>query len=58
MRQAIHKSTGMLLAIKIYEKYKLSDNNRKKSVAKEIAYLSKLHHTNLPTLHDVIDSPC
>jgi len=32
VKQAIHCATGMLTAIKIYDKYKLQNTTRKKSV--------------------------
>ena len=57
VKQAIHRATGMLTAIKIYDKCKLENQTRKKSVMKEIFILKKLQHSNLPQLHDVIDSP-
>lgn len=57
VKQAIHRATGMLTAIKIYDKYKLSDMSRKKSVMREIFILKRLQHAALPVLHDVIDSP-
>lgn len=42
VKQAIHKPTGMLTAIKIYEKFKLNDPQRKKALIKEINVLKKL----------------
>ena len=47
----------MLLAIKIYDKFKLSEPSRKKSVIREVQILKKLQHSSLPSLYDVIDSP-
>lgn len=47
----------MLTAIKIYDKVKLSDQSRKKSVLREITILKKLQNPALPILYDVIDSP-
>jgi MAP/microtubule affinity-regulating kinase len=47
----------MLLAIKIYDKFKLSEPSRKKSVIREVQILKKLQHSSLPALYDVIDSP-
>jgi serine/threonine protein kinase len=47
----------MLTAIKIYDKVKLTDQTRKRSVLREVTALKKLDHKNLPTLYDVIDSP-
>ena len=42
VKQAVHRATGMLLAIKIYDKFKLSDPSRKKSVIREVQILKKL----------------
>ena len=42
--------------IKIYEKFKLVEQSRKKSVIREILVLKKMQHTNILQLFDVIDS--
>jgi len=47
----------MVLAIKVYEKFKLMENSRKKSVIREIQVLKKLEHRNIIALYDVIDTP-
>lgn len=47
----------MVLAIKVYEKYKLMELQRKKSVIREINALRKLNHSNIMKLYDVIDTP-
>lgn len=47
----------MVLAIKVYEKYKLMELQRKKSVIREINALRKLNHPNIMKLYDVIDTP-
>ena len=58
VKQAIHKHTGLLTAIKIYDKQKLDRSaTHKKAVLKEITILKKIEHKNLPRLYDVIDSP-
>lgn len=36
VKQAVHKKSGLLAAIKIYDKYKLSDVTRRKAVLREI----------------------
>lgn len=36
VKQLTHKATGLLLAVKIYEKYTLMNATRKKSVVREI----------------------
>jgi serine/threonine protein kinase len=57
VKEAHHKATGQSLAIKIYDKYKLLDIQRKKSVIREIKILKKLEHDNIVTLYDAIDTP-
>lgn len=47
----------MVLAIKVYEKFKLMELQRKKSVIREINSLRKLNHSNVMKLFDVIDTP-
>lgn len=47
----------MILAIKVYEKFKLMEAQRKKSVIREINVLKKLQHPNIMALYDVIDTP-
>ena len=47
-----------MLAIKVYEKFKLLDLSKKKAVIKEIQALKKLQgHSNIIKLYDVIDTP-
>ena len=58
VKLATHKPTGMILAIKVYEKFKLNEQGqRKTSVKREINALKKLQHENVMRLYDVIDSP-
>jgi serine/threonine protein kinase len=57
VKEAVHKTTGLVLAIKIYEKYKLMDAAKKKSVVREVSALTKLNHPNIMQLHDVIETP-
>jgi serine/threonine protein kinase len=42
VKQAIHLATGMLAAIKIYDKCKISEGSRKKSIQREIQILKVL----------------
>jgi len=42
VKELIHKETGMKLAIKIYDKFKLLDIQRRKNVAREIRILKHL----------------
>jgi len=57
VKEAYHKHTGQVLAIKVYDKYKLLDVQRKKSVIREIKILKKIQHENIATLYDAIDTP-
>ena len=52
-KQATHKESGMVVAIKIYDKFKLSSNQQvKKSVGREIKLLSILSGTQKPRKED------
>jgi serine/threonine protein kinase len=44
VKEAIHKPTGEKVAIKVYDRFKLMDIQRKKSALREIKILSKLSH--------------
>lgn len=56
MRIGIHKPTNKKVAIKIYEKYKLLDPQRRKSVRREIKLMEKLNHPNIIKLYEAIDT--
>lgn len=43
--------------MKIYEKYKLTDQARKKSVSREIAIMKKLKHDNIVKMHTSFENP-
>jgi serine/threonine protein kinase len=46
VKQATHKQSNMIVAIKIYDKFKLSSNQQvKKSVSREIRLLALLSNT-------------
>ena len=51
-----HKKTGNLLAAKIYDKFKLIDENRKKSLKAEIRIMRKLKHNRVCRLYEVMDT--
>jgi serine/threonine protein kinase len=57
VKQAVHKPSGIRVAIKIYEKFKLMDPAKKSSVKREIQILKKLDHSNIVKLFEVIDTP-
>ena len=55
VKQAIHKPTNKEYAIKIYEKIKLLDIQKKNSVKREIAILASIDHPSLIKIYEVID---
>ena len=44
------------MAVKVYDKYKLTDEQRKRSVIKEIKLLKRMQHENIVALYDAIDT--
>jgi MAP/microtubule affinity-regulating kinase len=56
VRSAIKKSNSSKYAIKTYEKSKLLDPHRKRSVQREIEILGMLRHQNIVKLFEVIDT--
>lgn len=56
MRLAIHKATGKKVAIKIYEKARLLDPQRRKSVRREIRVMDRIAHTNVVKFYEVVDT--
>lgn len=52
----MHKPTGERVAVKVYDRLKLMDVQRKKSALREIKILSKLNHQNIVKLYESIDS--
>ena len=56
VKEATHRATNNKVAIKVYDKFKLLDPQRKKSVNREIQILQKLSHQNIVKLHETIDS--
>lgn len=57
MKLATHNSTNCRVAVKIYEKFKLVDTQRKKSVMREVKILQKISHPNILDLYEAFDSP-
>lgn len=47
-----HKKTKQKVAIKIYPKYKLNDQTKKKAVQREIICMKKLEHPNIVKLFE------
>ena len=57
VKEGYHRVSNQLVAIKIYDKYKLSDVQRKKSVIREIKIMKNMNHENIVTLFDAIETP-
>jgi serine/threonine protein kinase len=51
-----HKHTNEKYALKVYEKFKLNDQMKKKAVQREIAVLKKLDHPNVIKMHELIET--
>lgn len=56
MRLGLHKDLNKKIAVKIYEKIKLIEPNRKKSVKREIKIMEKLDHPNIAKLYEAFES--
>ena len=56
VREGLHKPTSERVAIKVYDRFKLMDVQRKKSALREIRILSKLTHPNIIKLYESIDT--
>jgi len=56
VKEAQHRQTGYNVAVKVYDKYKLTDEQRKRSVIKEIKLLKRMQHENIVALYDAIDT--
>ena len=52
-----HKATQSCYALKVYEKYKLTDPMKKKAVQREIAVLKRVDHPNIIKMFELIDTP-
>lgn len=56
VKAAMLKSEGKKYALKIYEKYRLTDPSKKKNVDREIDILKKLNHPHIVKMYDVIET--
>jgi serine/threonine protein kinase len=56
VRVGLHKPTGRKVAIKIYEKTKLTEPQRKKSVKREIRLMNRIKHINVARLYEAFDN--
>lgn len=57
VRLCLDKRDQIKYAVKIYEKYKLTDPMKKKAAQREITVLKRLEHPGIISLHDLIDTP-
>lgn len=57
VKRAVHNPTSKKVAIKIYEKFRIIDPQRKEAIKREIQILRKLEHPNIIKLFEVIDHP-
>jgi serine/threonine protein kinase len=56
VKEGVHKQSGERIAIKVYDRSKLVDPQRKKQAVREIKILSRLNHPNIARLFEAIDS--
>ena len=56
MRIAIYKPLNRKIAIKVYEKTKIKEIQRKKSIRREIRILQQLSHPNIVKIYDVVET--
>ena len=52
----IHKKLNKRVALKIYQKEKMKDMQRKKSVRREIKLMQRIDHPNIAKLYDAIST--
>jgi len=57
VKSGIQKSIGRRVAIKIYDKSKLSDNQKRNCVNREARILQELNHINIVKLYEMIEMP-
>ena len=57
VKLAVSKTEGKKFALKIYEKYRLTDPSKKKNVAREIEILKKIDHPNIVKMFEVVETP-
>jgi len=57
VRKALHKPINTIFVVKIYDKYKLMDQQKRDSVKREINLLRKTSNKHIVKLYDVINTP-
>ena len=56
VRLGLHKTLNQKIAVKIYEKVKLLEPNRRKSVKREMKIMERLDHPNIAKLYEAFES--
>ena len=56
MRAATSREDGQKYAIKVYDKTKLSDINRQRSVRREVVLLQKMNHEHIVKLVEAFET--
>ena len=56
VKRCIHRSTGHFVAMKIYEKKNIKDEEMSTALRREIYILAALNHPNIVSLYEVINS--
>ena len=56
MRVGINKESGEKVAVKIYEKHKLLEPQRRKSVRREIKIMERIRHEHIARLVEAFDT--
>lgn len=56
MKEAVYEPTKTPVALKIYKKSKLADDNKRNNVTREIDILEKLNHPNIIKIYDCIET--
>ena len=57
VRLCLDKRDQQKYAMKVYEKYRLTDPMKRKAAQREITVLKRLDHPGIIHLHDLIDTP-
>lgn len=51
-----HIPSGNIIAAKVYDKFKMNDSEKKKSLQTEIKVMQRLRHPKIVKLYEVIDT--